>query len=116
MGGQSAALALITAAQVVLVSAAALYPLRGRLGALAHFQDAWSLYSLADSNLDVWLLTLLHAAVLWGLLSCVTTPRRRFSGLVVPPHYTRVGWVGLGGWVAGWVLAPQLFADALCAA
>ncbi|PRW60050.1 ATP-binding cassette sub-family B member 9 [Chlorella sorokiniana] len=90
MGAQSHTLALVTAAQVAAVTTAALFPLRGSLGALAHFQDAWEIYSLADSNLDVWLLTLLHAAVLWVLLSRVTSPRRRFSGLVVPPHYTKV--------------------------
>lgn len=92
MGAQSQALALVTAAQVAVVSTAALFPLRGSLGALAHFRDAWELYSVADSNLDVWLLTLLHAVVLWALLSRVTAPRRRFSGLIVPPHYTKVGW------------------------
>lgn len=95
MGAQSGALALVTAAQVAAVSTAALFPLRGRLGALAHFRDILELYSVADSNLDVWLLTLLHAIVLWVLLSRVTRPRRRFSGLIVPPHYTRVG--GGGG-------------------
>lgn len=91
MGAQSRSLALVTAAQIAAVSTAALFPLRGNLGALAHFQDAWEIYSLADSNLDVWLLTLLHAVVLWVLLSRVTAPRRRFSGLIVPPHYTKVG-------------------------
>lgn len=84
-------LALTWALRLGVTTAAALYPLRGSWGTLAHFWDIWSnLYSLADSNLDVWVLALAQTAVLAVLLAQVVAPRRRFSGLVVPPPYERV--------------------------
>lgn len=86
----AAALLLVWAAKLAVTTAAALWPIRHDLDALAHFWDIWPLYSLADSNLDVWLLALLHTLVVAVLLSRVAAPRRRFSGLVVPPPYTRV--------------------------
>jgi hypothetical protein len=72
-----------------VTTTAALYPLRGSLWRLQHFQDLAQLYSLANSNLDVWLLALTHTAVVGMLLSRVAAPRRRFSGLVIPPPYTK---------------------------
>ncbi|PSC71292.1 ATP-binding cassette sub-family B member 9 [Micractinium conductrix] len=74
-----------------VVTAAALYPLRGQLWRLARLCDALELYSLANSNLDVWVLTLAHTTVVAALLSRVVAPARRFSGLLVPPPYGKVG-------------------------
>lgn len=90
MGRLVAALVLTSVVKLAVITAAALYPIVRDLNALQHFWDAWELYSIPDSNLDVWLLALLHAAVLAALLSQVGTPRRRYSGLVVPPPYTKV--------------------------
>jgi hypothetical protein len=67
----------------------ALYPLRGSLWRLQRFADIAELYSLAGSNLDVWLLSVAHVLVLAALLSRVTSPYRRFSGLVIPPPYSK---------------------------
>lgn len=64
------------------------------LWALAHYRDLRSLYSAVNSNLDVAALAWLQSAALACLLMHVATPRRRFSGMVVPPHYTKVGWCG----------------------
>lgn len=83
-------LALVWAVKLGVTTAAALYPLRGSWDALARFWDLADLYSLADSNLDVWALALAQTAVLAVLLGRVVAPRRRFSGLVVPPPYERV--------------------------
>lgn len=60
------------------------------LWALAHFRDLQSLYTAADSNLDVAALAWLQSLALACLLMHVAAPRRRFSGMVVPPHYTKV--------------------------
>jgi hypothetical protein len=89
------ALVLVWAVKLCATTSAALYPLRGRLWKLQHFSDIAELYTLSDSNLDVWLLSVLHTLVLAVLLSLVVRPQRRFSGLVVAPPYTKVGWKGL---------------------
>ena len=84
-------LLLTWAVKLGVVSYAALYPLRGRLWRLAHFIDAAELYSIANSNLDVWLLTLAHTAVLVALLLHVRAPARLYSGLVAAlPPYSQV--------------------------
>lgn len=85
-----------------VVTAAALYPLRGQLWRLARLCDALELYSLANSNLDVWVLTLAHTTVVAALLSRVVAPARRFSGLLVPPPYGKVRQrlPGHSGWAA----------------
>lgn len=83
----AAALSLTWLFKLGIVTAAALYPLRGELWRLAHFWDVWSVYSLANSNLDVWALTMAQGAVLAALLSWVSSPGRRYSGLVMPPPY-----------------------------
>lgn len=91
--GLGAALVLTWAVKLGVTTAAALYPLRGSWASLAHYYDIADLYTIADSNLDVWLLAMLQSLVVALLLSRVLSPRRRFSGLVVPPHYTRVSLV-----------------------
>jgi hypothetical protein len=86
----AAALFLTWLVKLAVVSVAALYPLRGSLWRLQRFFDLAELFSLANSNLDVWALTLAHTLVLAVLLTQAMAPKRRFSGLVVAPHYTRV--------------------------
>ncbi|KAL4458512.1 hypothetical protein ABPG75_013377 [Micractinium tetrahymenae] len=85
----AAALLLTWVLKLGVVTAAALYPLRSELWRLSHFFDVADIYSLADSNLDVWALTLAQAAVLAALLSWVSSPGRRYSGLVMAPPYSK---------------------------
>ena len=86
----AAALLLAWVVKLAVVSAAALYPLRGSLWRLQRYFDLAELFSVANSNLDVWGLTLAQTLVLAVLLTQAMTPKRRFSGLAVAPHYTRV--------------------------
>lgn len=107
--GTGTVLLAVSAAKLAVVTGAALAPISADLGALAHFWDAQQLYSLANSNLDVWLLALAQAAVLAALLSQAGAPRRRFSGLVIPPPYTKARrWGRRGSWDAVLVEAAVL--------
>lgn len=105
----AAALSLTWLFKLGIVTAAALYPLRGELWRLAHFWDVWSVYSLANSNLDVWALTMAQGAVLAALLSWVSSPGRRYSGLVMPPPYGKARCAparGSSAWVQACTATP----------
>lgn len=92
--GAGAALCLTWLVKLGVCTAATFYPLRGQLWRLSHFFDISELYTVANSNLDVWLLAVLQSVVVGALLTQAVAPRRRFSGLVVAPPYTKVSRAG----------------------
>lgn len=56
--------------QVAVVSSCALWPIRHDLALLVSMQGWHKLYSISDSNLDVWLLSLLTSL---GNIVCLTS-------------------------------------------
>lgn len=86
---------LLTSLKLVATSWAALYPLgvEGALCDLGSLQGMLALYSLPNSNFDVWLLAILHSLALLLLLWHVATPasRRHLRGMAHTPPFAQVG-------------------------
>lgn len=86
---------LLTSLKLVATSWAALYPLNveGALCDLGSLQGMLALYSLPNSNFDVWLLAILHSLALLLLLWHAATPasRRHLRGMAHTPPFEQVG-------------------------
>lgn len=93
MGRAGVVFGLSMLIKLVVVSFACLWPVRGRLWTLKHYRSLRHLYSLTDSNLDVFGLVWVHSAILIVLVANASSRRRRgFAGARVYPPYKRVRW------------------------
>lgn len=87
VSGTAASLAAAVVFKAATTTAAAVYPLRlsGHLHCLSRLRCILDkLYTLPDSNLDVWLVAVVESLVLLALLAHVRSPAR--PRLAIPPY------------------------------